>query len=43
MIVWFMRLIENRSYLIFVIYRIVAGVALLGLLWFGVIDPLGGA
>ena len=42
-IVWFMRLIENRSYLIFVIYRIVAGVALLGLLWFGVIDPLGGA
>lgn len=42
-IVWFMRLIENRSYLIFVIYRIVACVALLGLLWFGVIDPLGGA
>lgn len=42
-IVWFMRLIENRSYLIFVIYRIAAGVALLGLLWFGVIDPLGGA
>ena len=42
-IVWFMRLIENRSYLIFVIYRIVAGMALLGLLWFGVIDPLGGA
>ncbi|MGY5764575.1 undecaprenyl-diphosphate phosphatase [Brachybacterium sp. DNPG3] len=42
-IVWFMRLIENRSYMPFVIYRIVAGVILLGLLVSGVIDPLGGA
>ena len=42
-IVWFMRLIENRSYLIFVVYRIVAGVVLLALLGFGVVDPLGGA
>ena len=42
-IVWFMRIIENHSYLMFVIYRVVAGLVLLGLLWFGVIDPLGGA
>jgi undecaprenyl-diphosphatase len=42
-IVWFMRIIENRSYLMFVVYRIAAGLALLGLLWFGVVDPLGGA
>ncbi|MBB5831412.1 undecaprenyl-diphosphate phosphatase [Brachybacterium aquaticum] len=42
-IMWFMRLIENRSYLIFVVYRIVAGVVLLALLGFGVVDPLGGA
>ena len=42
-IVWFMRIIENHSYLMFVIYRIVAGLALLGLLWFGAVDPLGGA
>ncbi len=42
-IVWFMRLIENRSYLIFVIYRIVAGLVLLGLLGTGLVDPLGGS
>lgn len=42
-IVWFMRLIENRSYLLFVIYRIVAGLLLIGLLAAGVLDPLGGA
>ncbi|MGO1226570.1 undecaprenyl-diphosphate phosphatase [Brachybacterium sp. AOP42-C2-15] len=42
-IVWFMRLIENRSYLIFVIYRIVAGLVLLALLGTGLVDPLGGA
>ena len=42
-IVWFMRIIENHSYLMFVVYRVVAGLALLGLLWFGVVDPLGGA
>ncbi|MCL6424099.1 undecaprenyl-diphosphate phosphatase [Brachybacterium sp. JHP9] len=42
-IVWFMRLIENRSYRGFVIYRILAGVALLGLLISGVLDPLAGA
>ena len=42
-IVWFMRLIENRSYLPFVIYRVVAGLVLLGLLGIGVLDPLAGA
>lgn len=42
-IVWFMRLIENRSYLLFVIYRIVAGLVLLGLLGTGLVDPLGGS
>ncbi|HEX7349699.1 undecaprenyl-diphosphate phosphatase [Brachybacterium sp.] len=43
MIAWFMRLIENHSYLVFVVYRVVAGLLLLALLWFGVVDPLGGA
>ncbi|WP_193104558.1 undecaprenyl-diphosphate phosphatase [Brachybacterium sp. FME24] len=42
-IVWFMKIIENRSYLMFVVYRVVAGLVLLGLLWFGAVDPLGGA
>ncbi|MFC7374514.1 undecaprenyl-diphosphate phosphatase [Brachybacterium sp. GCM10030267] len=42
-IVWFMRLIENRSYLPFVLYRVAAGLVLLVLLWLGVVDPLGGA
>ena len=42
-IVWFMRIIENRSYLMFVIYRIAAGLLLLALLVSGVVDPLGGA
>ncbi|MGP5361717.1 undecaprenyl-diphosphate phosphatase [Brachybacterium tyrofermentans] len=43
MIAWFMRIIENHSYLMFVVYRVVAGLLLLGLLWFGAVDPLGGA
>ncbi|MDO5661356.1 MAG: undecaprenyl-diphosphate phosphatase [Brachybacterium sp.] len=42
-IVWFMRLIENRSYMIFVIYRIIAGIGLLVLLGAGVIHPLAGS
>ncbi|APX31957.1 undecaprenyl-diphosphatase UppP [Brachybacterium sp. P6-10-X1] len=42
-IVWFMRIIENYSYLMFVVYRVVAGLVLLGLLWFGVVDPLAGS
>ncbi|WP_422114532.1 undecaprenyl-diphosphate phosphatase [Brachybacterium sp. UNK5269] len=42
-IVWFMRIIENRSYLMFVVYRIAAGLLLLALLVSGVVDPLGGA
>lgn len=42
-IVWFMRLIENRSYLIFVVYRIIAGLVLLALLGTGLVDPLGGS
>ena len=42
-IVWFMRLVENRSYMVFVIYRIGAGLLLLALLGAGVLDPLAGA
>ncbi len=42
-IVWFMRIIENHSYLMFVVYRVVAGLLLLVLLWSGAVDPLGGA
>ena len=42
-IVWFMRLIENHSYSVFVWYRLIAGTVLLLLLVFGVVSPLGGA
>ncbi|TDP78355.1 undecaprenyl-diphosphatase [Brachybacterium sp. AG952] len=42
-IVWFMKIIENHSYMMFVVYRVVAGLLLLALLWFGAVDPLGGA
>jgi len=42
-IVWFMKLIENRSYLPFVVYRVAAGVLLLVLLLAGVLDPLAGS
>jgi undecaprenyl-diphosphatase len=42
-IVWFMRIIENHSYMMFVVYRVVAGLLLLAMLWFGAVDPLGGA
>jgi undecaprenyl-diphosphatase len=42
-IVWFMRLIENRSYLPFVVYRIAAGVVLVLLLTTSVLDPLAGS
>src|SRR5699024_4943344 len=41
-IVWFMRLIETRTYLVFVVYRVIAGLVLLGLLMVGVIEPLAG-
>jgi undecaprenyl-diphosphatase len=27
----------------FVVYRVVAGLLLLAMLWFGAVDPLGGA
>ncbi|WP_106506838.1 undecaprenyl-diphosphate phosphatase [Brachybacterium timonense] len=42
-IVWFMRLVENRSYMVFVIYRIGAGLLLFVLLGAGILDPLAGA
>ena len=42
-IVWFMRVIETRSYMMFVIYRVGAGLVLLALLGVGAVDPLGGA
>ena len=42
-IVWFMRVIETRSYMMFVIYRVGAGLVLLALLGVGALDPLGGA
>jgi undecaprenyl-diphosphatase len=42
-IVWFMKLIETRSFLPFVIYRVAAGVFLLVLLLTGGMSPLAGA
>ncbi|WP_010534642.1 undecaprenyl-diphosphate phosphatase [Brachybacterium squillarum] len=42
-IVWFMKIISQYSYMPFVLYRVLAGVILLGLLLGGVLDPLGGA
>ena len=38
-IAWFLRFIATRSFLPFVLYRVVLGVALLGLIAVGVIDP----
>ncbi len=42
-IVWFMKLISNRSYAIFVWYRLAAGTILFLMLLFGIIDPLAGS
>jgi undecaprenyl-diphosphatase len=39
-IAWLMKYITTRSFLPFVIYRIVAGFALMALLAGGVLDPL---
>lgn len=36
-IVWFLRLVETKSYLMFVIYRIVLAIVLVMLLWQGII------
>lgn len=36
-IVWFLRLVETKSYLVFVIYRIVLAIVLVMLLWQGII------
>lgn len=41
-IVWFMRLIENHSYSVFVWYRLIAATVLLLLLLFGVVSPIAG-
>ncbi|GAA1929189.1 undecaprenyl-diphosphate phosphatase [Streptomyces sodiiphilus] len=41
-IAWFMSFISTRSFMPFVWYRIVVGVALLVLIWFGVLDPYAG-
>ena len=38
-IAWFLRFIASRSFLPFVLYRVVLGAALLGLLAAGVVDP----
>jgi undecaprenyl-diphosphatase len=38
-IAWFLRFIHTRSFLPFVLYRVVLGVAILGLIGTGVIDP----
>lgn len=38
-IVWFLRLVSTRGYLPFVIYRIVLGALVFGLLGFGVLQP----
>lgn len=42
-IAWFMRFIATRSFMPFVWYRIVVGVALLVLIWLGVLNPNAGA
>lgn len=39
-IVWFLKLVSTRSYMPFVWYRVVIGVALLGLLGFGYVSPI---
>jgi undecaprenyl-diphosphatase len=39
-IAWLMRYIQKRSFLPFVIYRIVLGLVIMGLLATGVINPL---
>jgi len=39
-IVVFLKLVSTKSYMPFVWYRIVIGVALLGLLFTGVINPI---
>ncbi|WP_103503620.1 MULTISPECIES: undecaprenyl-diphosphate phosphatase [Streptomyces] len=42
-IAWFMRWVSTRSFMPFVWYRIVVGVAILVLVWAGVLEPLAGA
>ncbi|MGK5497908.1 undecaprenyl-diphosphate phosphatase [Streptomyces sp. URMC 125] len=42
-IAWFMRFISTRSFLPFVLYRVVLGTALLVLIALGVLDPLAGS
>jgi undecaprenyl-diphosphatase len=39
-IVWFLKLVSTKSYMPFVWYRVVIGVALLGLLGFGYVSPI---
>ncbi|MDT0343864.1 undecaprenyl-diphosphate phosphatase [Streptomyces litchfieldiae] len=41
-IAWFMKWISTRSFMPFVWYRLVLGVLLLVLIWFGVIEPSAG-
>jgi undecaprenyl-diphosphatase len=38
-IAWFLRFIATRSFLPFVLYRVVLGIALLGLIAAGIVDP----
>ncbi|GAB2895982.1 undecaprenyl-diphosphate phosphatase [Streptomyces mayteni] len=42
-IAWFMKWISTRSFMPFVWYRIAIGLVLLGLIFFGVVDPEAGA
>ncbi|MCX2970148.1 undecaprenyl-diphosphate phosphatase [Streptomyces sp. TRM70308] len=42
-IAWFMRFISHRSFLPFVIYRVLLGSVVLALVWLGVLDPLAGS
>jgi undecaprenyl-diphosphatase len=39
-IIWFLKLVSTQGYMPFVIYRIVLGLAVFGLLWAGVLSPL---
>ncbi|MCD5314847.1 undecaprenyl-diphosphate phosphatase [Kineosporia babensis] len=41
-IAWFMKFIETKSFMPFVIYRVVLGVVIIALVSFGVIEPLAG-
>ncbi|MHA6800022.1 undecaprenyl-diphosphate phosphatase [Bounagaea algeriensis] len=42
-IVWFLRYISTHKFTAFVVYRVLAGLAIFGLIWAGVLDPNAGS